>query len=113
MSYSIYLRDGSGFIIEVENLKKLKAFAQSEGFDTVDDYFGDYGFRLEIQKGKAGGILFDGDRMPTDIEAFLESIAPFVSPDSYIEMEGEDGSIWRWVFDGKTYKEQQGKISFE
>lgn len=113
MGYSIYLRDGSNFVIEPKNLKKLDVIAQSKGPYSVGEYFGEYDFRLEIRKGKVEGILFDGDRMSDDIPIFLKEIAPFVKAGSYIEMEGEDGGIWRWVFDGKTMKEIDGKVVFE
>lgn len=34
-------------------------------------------------------------------------------PGSYIEMRGEDGALWRWVFDGKTCKEITAKITWD
>jgi hypothetical protein len=113
MSYSIYLRDGSHFVITAKNLEKLKAVVQSKGFKTVEDYFRDNLFRLEIMDGGGDGLWFDGDRMCDEIEVFLKVVAPFVKKGSFIEMEGEDGGIWRWVFNGKTFKEQEGKVSFE
>ena len=37
-----------------------------------------------------------------DEEILFEVIAPYVKDGSYIEMNGEEGAIWRWVFkDGK------------
>lgn len=31
----------------------------------------------------------------------LNLIAPFVNKGSFIEMQGEDHNLWRWVFNGK------------
>ena len=47
---------------------------------------------------------FTGEKYGDDLEMF-QAIAPFVRPSSYIEMLGEDGAHWRWVFDGTTCKE--------
>lgn len=41
---------------------------------------------------------------------FLKAIASYVGVGSYIEMQGEDGAVWRWVFDGITCKEVWPKI---
>ena len=47
---------------------------------------------------------FEGEDSGSDFEMF-KAIAPFVKSGSYIEMLGEDGERWRWVFDGTTCKE--------
>ena len=72
------------------------------------------------------GIEQDGDNEEADINyihchseklgqeaVVLEAIAPYVENDSYIEMHGEDGSIWRWIFlDGK-FEEKMGKLVWD
>lgn len=40
---------------------------------------------------------FTGEKLGDETEIF-NSIAPFVEDNSYIEMYGEDGDRWRWVF---------------
>lgn len=35
-----------------------------------------------------------------DEERLFSAIAPYVKPGSYIQMTGEDGTMWRWAFDG-------------
>ena len=40
------------------------------------------------------------------------AIAPYVEAGSYIEMYGEDGDKWRYVFDGKTVKEVYPKVEW-
>jgi hypothetical protein len=42
-------------------------------------------------------IYFVGDKIGQE-NLMFEAIAPFVEDGSYIEMAGEDGAIWRWVF---------------
>lgn len=54
--------------------------------------------------GNINDINFAGNKMWDD-ELFFQEIAPFVENNSYIEMEGSDGVIWRWVFNnGEVYK---------
>jgi hypothetical protein len=57
------------------------------------------------------GIEFTGEKMGDD-EKLFAAIAPFVEKGSYIEMQGEEGDIWRWVFDGEGVKEVMAKVSF-
>jgi len=33
-----------------------------------------------------------------DHDEMCKQIAPYVEDGSYIEMSGEDGAMWRWVF---------------
>ena len=57
-------------------------------------------------------ILFTGEKLGDD-NLLFDAIAPYVEAGSYIEMLGEDGQIWRWIFDGKTCREVTAKIIFE
>lgn len=46
-------------------------------------------------------------------EVLFEALAPYVNEGSFIECQGEDGAMWRYVFrDGKV-KEIQPKIVWE
>jgi len=64
------------------------------------------------ETGEVENILFEGEKIG-DEDALFGAIAPFVEPDSYIEMQGEDGTLWRWVFDGKTCTEKTATISWD
>jgi hypothetical protein len=57
-------------------------------------------------------IFFEGEKSGDD-DTLLDAIAPFVEPGCYIEMQGEDGTLWRWVFDGKTCKEKGATVSWD
>lgn len=57
-------------------------------------------------------INFCGEKLGDDFTLF-QAIAPYVESGSMIEMLGEDGAHWRWVFDGKTCKEQYAKLVWE
>ncbi len=45
---------------------------------------------------------FAGEKLGDDDKIF-KIIAPFIN-DGYIEMEGEEGYTWRWVFENGTLK---------
>lgn len=56
-------------------------------------------------------IDFMSECLGSNKELF-DVIAPYVEKDSYIEMSGEEGEIWRWVFDGKDYQEKEPNVSW-
>lgn len=64
-------------------------------------------WRWEPRQDKDGnivGISFVGEKIG-DEEILWNTLAPYVRKDSYIEMGGEDGACWRWVFNGTTCTE--------
>lgn len=56
-------------------------------------------------------ILFDGEKLGQD-QLLFDAIAPWVQDGSYIEMSGEDGSMWRWVFEAGKCHEVQATITW-
>jgi len=44
---------------------------------------------------------------------WMDAIAPFIESGSFIEILGEDGEMWRWVFNDGKMKEIYPKISWE
>lgn len=68
-------------------------------------------WRWDIEP-KYKAIFFEGEKLGDDLLLF-GTIAPYVEAGNYIEMLGEDGQIWRWIFDGKTCREVTAKIIFE
>jgi hypothetical protein len=66
----------------------------------------------EDEDGNVDYISFGGEKSGDD-EILFRAIAMYVKPGSFIEMQGEDGYRWRWVFDGDTCKEKSGKIVWE
>jgi hypothetical protein len=62
--------------------------------------------------GNVDNIEFTGEKIGDD-KVLFDAIAPFVESGSYIEMLGEDGTRWKWKFDGKTCTELTATESFE
>lgn len=63
--------------------------------------------------GNISSIYFTGEKHSGDEEGFLKAIAPYVEAGSYIEMSGEEGEIWRWVFDGHNCEEVTAGLDWE
>lgn len=74
-----------------------------------------WAWRWEIEGDEGGdvdSIMFGGEKLGDDT-VLLGAIAPYVEPGSYIEMQGEDGSLWRWVFDGRTCQEKSATLTWD
>lgn len=63
-------------------------------------------------EGNICGLEFEGEKLGDD-EQFFQTIAPWVRDGSFIEMEGEDGTIWRWTFDDGKMTERTADIHWK
>jgi len=96
--------------------RKVEAFfswVRTEKFanaSTLEDAMSEW--RWEIDgAADVDSIMFEGEKLGDDI-FLLRAIAPYVEAGSFIEMQGEDGALWRWYFDGTGCIEQEGRVSF-
>lgn len=72
-----------------------------------------WGWELEFDdSGNVCGIQFQRSKIG-DEQHLFKALAPFVLPRCFIQMQGEDGFIWRWTFDGTTMTEKSAKITWE
>jgi len=125
----------SKFSIKLENTQKaLDAIKSLAGKETITDSYGRHFswvhpeyekaktlfdamscWRWQPKTGSDGGVdgvYFTGEKYGDDPILF-KAIAPFVEDGSYIEMQGENGEIWRWVFNNGKFKEVYGRHVFE
>lgn len=75
---------------------------ESESFEAAMEEW-----RWPISYDRAGNVTkikFSGENAGDDFHLF-KALAPFVKAGSFIEILGEDGDRWRWVFDGKTCRQ--------
>jgi hypothetical protein len=81
--------------------------------DTLKKALKAWRWNLEIDEetGVACDLYFDGSKLGDD-ETLFHAIAPFVEKGSYIQMQGEDGHLWRWEFDGTRMRELSATISW-
>jgi len=56
-------------------------------------------------------IVFEGEKRGDD-DIFFNTISPFVEDGSYIQMSGECGAMWRWVFCDGICKEIEPQITW-
>ncbi len=113
------MRDSSFYISKKDIPKAVKVILESEFADTLQnpinnnanetevfqEYLKDNGYEIEFSEaGDIDGILFHSGKLNDDT-AFFNTFAKFVAPGSFLEMVGEDNSIWRMYFNGETCEE--------
>jgi hypothetical protein len=62
--------------------------------------------------GNIIGVNFIGKKLAGDERNMFRSIAPYIQSGSFIEMHGEDGAIWRWIFENGKVKEVKANVSW-
>lgn len=82
-----------------ETAKSCSEIFQKLGF--TDTYENENGLELGYYDSKTGNE-----------DVFLNAVAPFVDAGSYVEWRGEDGSVWKNVFDGQKMKTLSGRIVY-
>jgi len=114
MGYGISFRDSS-LAISKDNLgPALDALIAHDpeiftGASDLSDALQSIDWELDY---KHNWIGFTGDRYRESHERAFAVIAPFVESGSYIEMVGQEGEIWRWVFDNGCLYEQEAVIAW-
>ena len=62
-------------------------------------------FHVDVN-GNIDDIQFEGEKLGAE-EKIFNAMAPYVRSGSFIEIHGEDGTTWRWVFKNGVCKEVQ------
>lgn len=134
MGYCMSQHESAIHIDEKNVRKALKAVKDLSGKETITDGSGrhfswvDHNFAKandfkSVMKAWRWEVVFDDDGNVSDLRFYgeklgddfilLNAIAPFVKNGGYIEMHGEDGTMWRWLFNGKTCTEKEAKVVWE
>ena len=85
----------------VGEYKSLKDLLEEYGWDT------EYNSNGGLERMEEWGKKYRGYD-----DCILEGLAPYVSPGCEIRVTGEDQSLWRWIFDGETCKEECGTVTY-
>ena len=72
--------------------------------DLVEAFEGWLYEAVEEENGNITIECFNGEKLGDD-EILWKAIAPFIKKGGEVKYRGEDGFQWKYVFDGKTYKE--------
>lgn len=96
------------YIGKIKNYKHLPpALKLSELVDQT------WGFSLKPnENGGIQGIEWEWEKSHNENEVMM-LLGPFVDAGCYVEMGGEDGAAWRYIFDGKTCVEKEAKLVWE
>ena len=112
-----YMYGGSErFLIQNKHLPNVLEILSNncnQTFADEEDAFDHLGW--DVYYSKEGNIISisHDDRKPCDDEDYwLNLIAPYVKPGSYLAMENSDGYRWAWYFDGKTCTEYAGDTHY-
>jgi hypothetical protein len=106
---------GSGSSSGPKGVTHTFAWVDTEEFSnakTIEEVFSTWRWDLELGKSGVEGISFNGEKLGDD-KILFDAIAPFVKPGSYLEIEGEDGLLWRWTFDGRNCTEIEACVNWE
>ena len=89
-----------------------RSFAEAMSkLETLEEALVAWGWQLMHVGDGTSWIECLGDVLRDD-RLLFNAISPFVEAGSFIEMSGEDGTLWRWYFDGKQCEEQLGHVVF-
>ena len=115
---------------EVELINKIKEFCKNfKGYNgdgkitwvdknsvlesnSLEEIFDEFRYPLtKLDDGSYDIDYFSGEKLGDDYSFFF-TIAPFVEDGSYIEMLGEDGDKWRWIFKDGKCNEKYPKVEW-
>lgn len=100
---------------EQEVTKKLPAFSCSPPLgeaSTLEEAMDELNWETETDDhGDIVGLWFRGGKLYEE-DVWLDKISTMVQPGSKIKMQGEDGYIWCWYFDGNGCVTYDGTIVF-
>ena len=116
MGYYAFPRGGSFFMSHENKASAIEALLKLDGVrndsNSLEDILDGFGWRVDTNNaGDIVGLTYDNEKY-YDQDGVLIAIAPWVRNGSYIAMEGEDGYIWCWFFDGATCEEYAATIVF-
>lgn len=87
---------------------ETKEFVEAE---TLAKAFDAWRWQVEEEDEDIVYIYFGGEKLGDD-EILFKAIAPYVEDGSFIEMSGEDGARWRWIFENGDCIEKDALIDF-
>lgn len=81
--------------------------------DSIGEAMRAFSYEVDVERETEDvvGLEFEGEKLG-DEKKMLDAIAPHVEPGSYLQVQGEDGEMWRWVFDGVTCAERRPTVTW-
>ncbi len=118
MGYDVRMIESRFFLPyerEREALQALRAFARRAGTgETLKDILIELGWSPTFDDdGNVTRLAPRYESVSERDEEALHVLVPFVELDSYLQMQGHDGEVWRWVFTANKVKRVPGRIVFD
>jgi hypothetical protein len=85
---------------QIENAENIRDILEAFRYKPTEDY------------GDIESLDFDGEKIGDEVFLF-GLLAPYVKSGSFLNMVGEDGAHWRWLFKNGRFKEVVGKVVYE
>lgn len=81
---------------------------------SLKDVLSEAGWPAEIDSdtGDICSLYFDGEKLGSE-EEWMGILAPYVENGSYIEVSGEEDSIWRWCFNNGKLETKEAVLAWE
>ncbi len=118
MGYCVTMTNAQFFIAEENKYEAYRAYKTSFGghsslpIHSIEDALKYSGYIAENDaEDNIIGLEYNGEKLGY-AEKLFEIIAPYVRSGSFIEMMGEDHSMWRWVFTDGMLEEITPKIEW-
>lgn len=118
MSYYANSRESDVYIYK-ENFEKIidavhRDYQYNNDVTSIGKIFQYFGLTAEFnQRGDIDGLGYEYAKFRVDeMEEFFSTIAPFMEEGSYIAFEGADSSLWAYYFNGQSWKEYSGEVTF-
>lgn len=86
----------------------------NEDFYKINDIkkmFEEWGWTIEKSRGEYKITELLREKIGDD-DIFFKAIAPFMN-DGFINVRGEDGNVWKWVFENGHFEEKEGRIEYD
>lgn len=115
------------FFIPEKNVKKalkaVKKLKRAGGYSWVSEDFylknslptilAEWRWAVETDDdGNITHIAFEGEKLGDEVTLF-NALAPFVKAGSYIEMHGDEETMWRWVFENGEMIEKNPTVTWD
>lgn len=81
------------------------------GFKSLEEALDAWRYTASNQDGNCVVEYFNGEKLGDDTTIW-EALAPFVNPKAEIACRGEDGALWKWVFNNGKFKELSGTVTY-
>lgn len=109
------LKNVNALLVSGASMSRRYSWVQ-ENFDeakTLPDILKAWRWQAQLDKEEnISDLNFTGEKLGEEMILF-EALAPYVKNGSYIEMRGDENSLWRWVFENGSVVDKTPRVSWD